>query len=389
MAPQNVPLLPTYRGFVGNTTDALLLFEAVMRGELAHVPRRPHDRERQGLIQSGNIFIYGENSSGIKRWTDGVSWSPSRILGNFLIYRELDQPFAPGEKKRALKRARKPSNSMNSYDGESAQLSELDRSLVGSLVDSYAFRPEGLVKKTISVTLGGVSHHLVSYYSIDDVKSGKLRQPTNTELAQKFSPRNGFVIPSQSRNPSAEDTGYNSGLVHNSHPQSAVQPLAAPYQIGLGVDGMDQSSSSHPAGQHAEYTTGGLHRAYSHSNVRQSAQAPNNQFPLGPYSQHQQYSTQLPFVDSQSHAPFSVSSQSPSFVSQVPTTMPHMGYTASSQTLTAMEPRHFPRQPSSHDHSSGHAWDSGFPGYENASHDEALFTFHPSTTTTAHNAWST
>ncbi|CAO3597762.1 unnamed protein product [Absidia cylindrospora] len=27
---------------------------------------------------------------GIKRWTDGLVWSPSRIFGNFLIYRELD-----------------------------------------------------------------------------------------------------------------------------------------------------------------------------------------------------------------------------------------------------------------------------------------------------------
>jgi hypothetical protein len=32
--------------------------------------------------------------------------------------------------------------------------------LVGSLVDSYGFKDSGLVKKTMSVTVLGVTHHL-------------------------------------------------------------------------------------------------------------------------------------------------------------------------------------------------------------------------------------
>ena len=108
------PLVPTFTGFVRNTTDALILFEACLSGKLHYVPRRPHDRERSQLIQSGNIFIYEEKESGIKRWTDGVAWSPSRILGDFLIYRELDKPFPPGEKKRAIKRKR---SSLPGVDG--------------------------------------------------------------------------------------------------------------------------------------------------------------------------------------------------------------------------------------------------------------------------------
>ena len=79
------PLVPTFTGFVRNTTDALILFEACLSGKLHYVSRRLHDRERSQLIQSGNIFIYEENESGIKRWTDGVAWSTSRILGDFLI----------------------------------------------------------------------------------------------------------------------------------------------------------------------------------------------------------------------------------------------------------------------------------------------------------------
>jgi Gti1/Pac2 family len=71
-------------------------------------PTIPTPRERAQLIKSGCVFIYEENGSGIKRWTDGVPWSPSRILGNFLVYRELMKPFPSGEKKRVKKKNRRP-----------------------------------------------------------------------------------------------------------------------------------------------------------------------------------------------------------------------------------------------------------------------------------------
>jgi Gti1/Pac2 family transcription factor len=162
------------------------------------------------LIRSGCVFIYEENASGIKRWTDGVTWSPSRILGNFLVYRELDKPFPPGEKKRAMKknsRARpsRPgepyprSDSKNgTYSPTSASSAtfspdrppnEMERSLIGSLVDSYGFKADGLVKKTMSVTVQGVTHHLVSYYSVSDVINGHLRTPSQTEALNYVRPR--------------------------------------------------------------------------------------------------------------------------------------------------------------------------------------------------------
>jgi hypothetical protein len=83
-----------------------VILEACLRGIISHIPRRPHDRERQQIITGGNVFVYEENASGIKRWTDGVTWSPSRIMGNFLVYRELSEPFPAGEKKKAKKRKR-------------------------------------------------------------------------------------------------------------------------------------------------------------------------------------------------------------------------------------------------------------------------------------------
>lgn len=241
MSGTSGPLVPTFHGFIQNSMDGLILFEACLSGKLHHVPRRPHDRERTNLIQSGSIFIYEENASGIKRWTDGVAWSPSRILGNFLIYRELDKPFPPGEKKRAMKRKRssQTSESFNqrvseeanepdealmpptppSPKPEPAPLSaaeahllendkEMERQLIGSLVDSYGFRHEGLVKKTMSISVNGVSHHLVSYYKIDDVKQRLLHRPLSDPRLTNITVRPELYLKQNFRSPVEETEHY-------------------------------------------------------------------------------------------------------------------------------------------------------------------------------------
>jgi hypothetical protein len=125
-----VCMAPTWHGFIHTTSDALQVLEACLVGKLHHIPRRPHDRERASIISSGNVFIYEENASGIKRWTDGVTWSPSRIMGNFLVYRELNEPFPAGEKKKAKKRKRgsedpDPIDNVHGQTGASACDSEL------------------------------------------------------------------------------------------------------------------------------------------------------------------------------------------------------------------------------------------------------------------------
>ena len=57
--------VPTWRGHIETTKDALIIFEACFTGQLAHCFRRPHDRERNQLIVSGNVFVYEEATSGI------------------------------------------------------------------------------------------------------------------------------------------------------------------------------------------------------------------------------------------------------------------------------------------------------------------------------------
>ncbi|KAL7904012.1 gluconate transport inducer 1/Pac2 [Trichoderma velutinum] len=191
MASQT-PLHPAFKGYVATTWDALLLFESCLQGHINHVPRQPNDRERQELISSGNIFIYEEHASGIKRWTDGIYWSPSRIVGNFLTYRELDEPFPRREKKRALKRK---GGSQGVKKGNSqSNSSALDPTTIAWNPVRSPFKARGLVKKTITITFHGVPHHLVSYYRIEDVDDKSLMTPSGSPFFQSIKPRAEIIM---------------------------------------------------------------------------------------------------------------------------------------------------------------------------------------------------
>jgi len=72
-------------GYVETTTDALRLIMAARQGIIPRITRRLNDSERRSMIRSGAVFVFCVEESGIKRWTEGLSWSPSRIVGNFLV----------------------------------------------------------------------------------------------------------------------------------------------------------------------------------------------------------------------------------------------------------------------------------------------------------------
>jgi hypothetical protein len=217
---------PTWQGFLDTTKDAMTVVEAALQGRLSHISRRPHDKERAEMLTSGTVLVYEENASGIKRWTDAVHWSPSRVMNNCLIYRQLVRALKPEEKKTALnpscgtKRKRKEStgptitktgdhinNSDDEFENPSFDAGESDptnkvyanyaqnltpdqqRRFCGSLIDSYEFKEGGLMKKTISVKYQGTHHHVISYYSLEDVVSGKLKRPFQDEKLADIHPR--------------------------------------------------------------------------------------------------------------------------------------------------------------------------------------------------------
>ncbi|EPQ53059.1 hypothetical protein GLOTRDRAFT_63670 [Gloeophyllum trabeum ATCC 11539] len=192
---------PPWCGWIETTGDALLILEAARRGIIPRVTRRLVDSERK-MITSGSVFVFDEEESGIKRWTDGFFWSPSRILGNFLLYRETDKRGA-GHRGLRAEPSEYEGNGHNGQYGAQGMGPDLaplsrpkgeprtisldkyrERTLLGSLTNSYKFKPDGLMKKTFSLTIGGVSQHLISYYRVSDVEQGRLRPPSSVpELA--------------------------------------------------------------------------------------------------------------------------------------------------------------------------------------------------------------
>lgn len=184
--------------------DALLVIEAALSHKVPLIERRPLDRERAELIRLGNVFVFIEEHSDIKRWTDGITWLASRILGRFLIYRKLDKQGLLGkEDKRKSKRAhlalwapelKRPllvasvsadsAPTKNSYEINGKQDHYLKHAPAIHVTED-----RGLIKKTLLLTIVDDAAlrlkqnvHLISYYLAHDVIAGNLLRPLQTDL---------------------------------------------------------------------------------------------------------------------------------------------------------------------------------------------------------------
>lgn len=137
------------------------------------------------MIRSGSVFVFDEQESGIRRWTDGRLWSPSRVLGNFLIYRELEGRI-PASSRSAL--------DVDSFDqwwnkGNVEGESRGRRSSKNKW--QYIFAHQGLIKKTISALIDGHAHHLICYYSAQDFccrDSGRFDPELHAEMRSTLIP---------------------------------------------------------------------------------------------------------------------------------------------------------------------------------------------------------
>jgi hypothetical protein len=184
----NSGIQPSYRGFVETAGDAYGLIEACIRGSLPFVRGRPTPLERASLAQSGHIFIFEETASGMKRWTDGKRWTPSRALDGFLVYGELNPA---GGQSRIAENRNQPLLIDEGMKGRHDQL-------YGPLAKSFNFHPEDLVKKTICLKHLDRTWHVVSYYRPVDVLQGRLKSPSmdlvNQDMVHML-PREGSLMP--------------------------------------------------------------------------------------------------------------------------------------------------------------------------------------------------
>ncbi|KAI4143764.1 MAG: hypothetical protein L6R39_004459 [Caloplaca ligustica] len=179
--------METYHGHVRTPADAIILFEACRLGTLPRVQRRLSEKERQS-IKSGSVFVWDEREAGMRRWTDGKSWSASRVSGSFLTYREMEgkrggNGLVPPL---AASRAGKTPESARGSDSD-VEVPQEDGP------DGYRYKPDGLMKQSFSITTSSGNHlHLISYYSRSHPSAQTLNNPTTDPSLRHIRPQKGM-----------------------------------------------------------------------------------------------------------------------------------------------------------------------------------------------------
>lgn len=133
---------PTLHGFIGNAGDAILVLEACLRGHLLHVPRTLHPDEARSVIQSGSIFVFESQCSGMKEWNDFHCWSSGTQVGDFRFWHTARHNLA----------------------------TDADAIHAGSQ------NAQGLlVKQAIALSWNGIRHHVISYWTLRGVQENSRR----------------------------------------------------------------------------------------------------------------------------------------------------------------------------------------------------------------------
>ncbi|KAI8336213.1 Gti1/Pac2 family-domain-containing protein [Chlamydoabsidia padenii] len=233
--------METYIGYIKSPQDALVIFEACRQGHLNRVQRRLSSKERT-QIRSGSIFAFDESEAGMRRWTDGLTWSPSRVLGSFLTYRELDT-------KRRPRRPQSPSSSHHHHHHHHHQhhhhhhQHQQQNGNKLSCQSMCSYKQDGLIKQSFSIcTADNQKLHLISYYNKRDVLNGRLQQPS-------MDPALGSIVVPKGVYPDLnplDTSGGHSATLHNMHINMDLlpSPTYSPFHPQL------SSSSSSSSSQH-------------------------------------------------------------------------------------------------------------------------------------------
>lgn len=197
--------METYHGYVRTPADAIKLFEACRLGLLPRVQRRLSEKERQS-ISSGSVFVWDEREAGMRRWTDGKSWSASRVSGSFLTYREMEGKRGSGFGNSRRGNARTPDGgriSDEDPDGEP---------------EGYRYKADGLMKQSFSITTSQGQHlHLISYYSRPHPGAPEMPQPSSDPQLRHIVPAKGM---------------YPESSLHDANPPALTRTPMPPYNQG-------------------------------------------------------------------------------------------------------------------------------------------------------------
>ncbi|GJJ05943.1 hypothetical protein Clacol_000130 [Clathrus columnatus] len=184
----------SFHGSVADQYDAALLVTAARLGFIPRFRRRLDLVEQRALIHSGSVFLWNEEESYMKRWTDGYPWSPSRVQNKFLVYREMTKRGGARSRTAARLLGHTPESSAES------QRRKYIRNLGSSLfnrgeleyLEMYSnsgysksddiFKRGGLIKKTYTITLPKETWHVVAYYTLEDVLNDRFTTPSESPL---------------------------------------------------------------------------------------------------------------------------------------------------------------------------------------------------------------
>lgn len=218
-------MLETYHGHVRTPADAIILFEACRLGSLPRVQRRLSEKERLS-IKSGSVFVWDEREAGMRRWTDGKSWSASRVSGSFLTYREMEGKRCGIHHVSSLGRAGRTPESIKGSDSDPDGGGE-------EAPDGYRYKLDGLMKQSFSITTSSGNHlHLISYYSR---QMGIALQPSQDPALRHIRPPKG-MYPESSINDQATIPAVTRTLM-DTQPMSDIHPIAYQRQGGQIVYG--------------------------------------------------------------------------------------------------------------------------------------------------------
>jgi hypothetical protein len=159
----------SFYGYIKDKSDAVLVIEACRREYLPFVRERLNDFQRES-IRCGSVYVFHEEESKIKRWTDGMVWTPSRNLLGFIHYREIWKNAS--QKYRRLKSSSTAMES-NCTLQESNSLEKL-------------YKPGGFFKKCISYELSDGIYHLISYACIVEGLYPHCRVPSSIPAFQRM-----------------------------------------------------------------------------------------------------------------------------------------------------------------------------------------------------------
>lgn len=217
--------METYNGHVRTPQDAIILFEACRIGMLPRVQRRLSEKERQS-IRSGSVFVWDEREAGMRRWTDGKSWSASRVSGSFLTYREMEGKRGAAGGVPPVKTPESGRNSGEDGDGEEGP-------------DGYRYKADGLMKQSFSITTSTNQHlHLISYFSRSHPNVPGLLHPSSDPNLRTVRPAKGL---------------YPESTVHEQQTFPAVtrSPMAGPPVYAMPpqlATGYPHPGAAHPHG---------------------------------------------------------------------------------------------------------------------------------------------